>query len=234
MPFKYIPGESRGGGDYGWLKTKYSFSFANYYEPSRMGFGALRVINDDWIAPNSGFGTHEHENMEIITIPLVGTLTHKDSLGTEATIKAGEVQVMSAGTGIAHSEYNASVTEALELFQIWIEPKSYGIAPRYDQKRFNFEENQDVLLPIITPKGIEGTLFIHQEASLYLGYFTKASTEEYSITDGHGVYLLVVEGEVSVGDQKLSKRDALSVTNENKIEIVIQGGSRLLFIDVPL
>jgi len=234
MAVTFIPSTSRGGGDYGWLKTNYSFSFANYYEPSRMGFGALRVINYDWIAPNSGFGTHEHENMEIITIPLVGTLTHKDSLGTEATIEVGEVQVMSAGTGIAHSEYNASVTEALELFQIWIEPKSYGIAPRYDQKRFNFEENQDVLLPIITPKGIEGTLFIHQEASLYLGYFTKASTEEYSITDGHGVYLLVVEGEVSVGDQKLSKRDALSVTNENKIEIVIQGGSRLLFIDVPL
>ncbi len=234
MAATFIPSTSRGGGDYGWLKTNYSFSFANYYEPTRMGFGALRVINDDWIAPNSGFGTHEHENMEIITIPLIGTLTHKDSLGTEATIEAGEVQVMSAGTGIAHSEYNASMTEALELFQIWIEPKSYVIAPRYDQKRFNFEQNPDVLLPVITPKGTEGTLSVHQEASLYLGYFTKTATEEYSVKDGHGVYLLVVEGKVSVGDQKLSKRDALSITNENKIEIVIESGSRLLLIDVPL
>ncbi len=234
MAITLIPSTSRGGGDYGWLKTKYSFSFADYYDASRMGFGALRVINDDWIAPNSGFGTHSHENMEIITIPLVGTLTHKDSLGTEATIEAGEVQVMSAGTGIAHSEYNASVTEALELFQIWIEPKGYGIAPHYSQQRFAFEEHPNTLLPIITPTGEGGTLSIYQDASLYLAEYTEAHTEQYPIASGHGVYLFVIEGKVSVGDHTLAKRDALSVTNEEKIEMVIEGGSRLLLIEVPL
>lgn len=234
MAFTFIPSASRGGGDYGWLKTNYSFSFANYYEPSRMGFGALRVINDDWIAPNSGFGTHEHENMEIITIPLVGTLTHKDSLGTEATITVGEVQVMSAGTGVAHSEYNASETEALELFQIWIEPKSYSIAPCYDQKSFSFDEQKNTLFPIITPTGSGGTLSIHQDAEVYLADYTKTSREEYSLAVNRGVYILVIEGGLSVLGQKLHKRDAISITQEESIQISIESGTRFLLIDTPL
>ena len=229
-----IPSDSRGKADHGWLKSKFSFSFAEYYDRERMGFGALRVINDDWIAPNSGFGTHEHQNIEIITIPLRGTLTHKDSLGTEATISSGEVQVMSAGTGVAHSEYNASATEPLELFQIWIEPKSNHIKPRYDQKSFAFEEHPNTLLPLITPTGREDTLSIHQEASLYLAHYTEHSIEQYPIKAEHGVYLLVVEGELSLLGQTLTKRDALSVTGEHAIEITIKSHTRFLLIDVPL
>ncbi len=229
---EYIPSESRGGGDYGWLKTRYSFSFANYYDPMKMGFGTLRVINDDWIAPQSGFGEHQHSNMEIITIPFLGTLSHKDSTGGEGQISAGEVQVMSAGTGVVHSEYNHG-DEPVELFQIWIEPKSYGIAPRYEQKAFDFGARPDELVLVVSPDGRQGSLTIHQEALIFRGVYHRAKNESYQITPGKGVYLIMRAGEVHVGGYTLHKGDALLVSDESAIDLAVSAGSDLVLLEVP-
>ena len=232
MSFEYIPSASRGGGDYGWLKTRYSFSFANYYDPTKMGFGVLRVINDDWIGPQSGFGEHQHANMEIITIPFVGTLSHKDSTGGEGNIGAGEVQVMSAGTGVVHSEYNH--TDApVELFQIWIEPKSYGVAPRYDQKAFNFEPKNNQLVLVVSSDGRENSLAIHQDALVYRGTYSEEKVERYQITPGNGVYLIIRAGQVKVGDTVLTQGDALSVSEESELTLEITPESDFVLLEIP-
>ncbi|MCW1888325.1 MAG: pirin family protein [Candidatus Moranbacteria bacterium] len=228
----YIPSTSRGGGDYGWLKTRYSFSFANYYDPMKMGFGALRVINDDWIGPQSGFGKHQHANMEIITIPFLGTLSHKDSTGGEGDIRAGEVQVMSAGTGVVHSEYNHG-DEPVELFQIWIEPKSYGVAPRYDQKTFDFNLNANKLVLLVSPDGHEESLVIHQDALIYRGVYSEDTQEKHQITPGKGVYLIMREGQVKVDDMTLTKGDAFSVSEESELVLDIHRGSDFMLLEVP-
>jgi redox-sensitive bicupin YhaK (pirin superfamily) len=233
MNSEFIPGNTRGGGDYGWLKTHYSFSFANYYDPNRMGFGVLRVINDDFIAGQSGFGEHSHADMEIITIPFTGTLSHKDSSGGDGEIHEGEVQVMSAGTGIVHSEYNH--TDApVELFQIWIEPKNRGIAPRYDQKTFDFSLERNMLVPIVSGDGRDGSLVIHQDARLFRGVYSDAKQEMYVLAPNTGVYLIMRAGELRVRDDVLRSGDALSVVEEDELILDIQPGTDFVLIEVPV
>ena len=229
---EYIPSDTRGGGDYGWLKTCYSFSFANYYDPMKMGFGTLRVINDDWIGPQSGFGEHEHSNMEIITIPFTGALSHKDSTGGEGNIEAGEVQVMSAGTGVVHSEYNH--TDApVELFQIWIEPRSYGIKPRYDQKKFDFEHQKNALVLLVSADGQSESLTIHQDVRVFRGVYDEAREERVAIRPGKGMYLILRSGEVRVGEYRLTKGDALTVEDEEEFLLQVSPGTDLVLLEVP-
>ncbi len=221
----------RGGGEYGWLKTRYSFSFANWYNPERMGFGALRVINDDVIEPSSGFGAHSHQNMEIITIVTSGTVTHKDSIGNTGTVPAGDVQVMSAGSGVTHSEYNESPNEPLTLFQIWIESKSKGIEPRYAQKSFR-DAGATALL--VSPDGRDGSLAIHQNAFITRMRLSSGARTLYELRDPeNGAYLFVTEGAVSVADEDLSARDALGVTDAPSVTLSAETPAELLVIEVP-
>jgi hypothetical protein len=222
----------RGRGDYEWLKTRYSFSFANWYEPTRMGFGALRVINDDRIAPRSGFGAHEHDNMEIITIVTEGTLTHKDSLGNRGVIEAGEVQVMSAGTGVTHSEYNEG-DEPLSLFQIWLLSKKRGIEPHYDQRPFIAAEN--AITPIIGPHGTPGVLTINQDA-----YISKARLDsEHSLTyvphdATNGVYVFVISGTLQIDADTFSARDALGIIGVAAAGLSTPSNAEALIFEVPI
>ena len=220
----------RGVGEYDWLSTRYSFSFANWYEPSRMGFGALRVINDDRIAGKNGFGAHGHRDMEIITIVLSGTLTHEDSMGNRGVIRAGEVQVMSAGTGVVHAEFNES-EEELTLFQIWITPNATGHAPRYAQQEFPVGERETVL---VAPIGHEGALGIHQDAYITRLSLQPDESSEYRIKkNGNGLYVLVVDGEVAIADEVLGKRDAVGIEDTTAITSTARAKTELLLIEVP-
>lgn len=231
MKFLIHRSEDRGVGEHGWLSTRYSFSFANWYEPSRMGFGALRVINDDQIAGKSGFGAHTHADMEIITIVLSGTLTHKDSMGNTGTIRAGEVQVMSAGTGVVHAEFN-DADEELTLFQIWILPDGKGYEPRYAQREFG-NESKEVLL--VAPIGHEEALGIHQDAFITRVELDADELYEYQIKKkGNGLYMLVVEGEIAVGGETLGKRDAIAFEDSETVGVRAASGAVLLLIEVPL
>jgi quercetin 2,3-dioxygenase len=231
---EFISSESRGGGDYGWLKTHYSFSFANYYNPARMGFGALRVINDDYIAGQSGFGEHSHADMEIITIPFTGTLSHKDSTGGEGEIQSGEVQVMSAGTGVVHSEYNHG-DAPVELFQIWIEPKNRGIAPRYDQRTFDFSLERNMLVPIVSGDGRDGSLIVHQDVRLFRGLYNEIKEETFSITPNMGIYIIMRSGELNLGEHILHTGDALAVVEESALAFTTSSvGADFVLIEVPL
>lgn len=216
---------SRGQGDHGWLQTKYSFSFADYHDPKRMGFGKLRVVNDDTIAPGQGFPTHPHQNMEIITIVTKGALRHTDNTGAEAVLKPGDVQVMSAGSGIMHAEYNHSATEDLELFQIWILPDQQGIMPRHEEMHYHEQPEQ---FTILASGGDEG-IMIHQDAAVMIGTFTKPLTHQPK----SGSFLMVVAGKATVQGKPLSQRDAIMITKE-ELTIVPQGETRLLLIDVPV
>jgi redox-sensitive bicupin YhaK (pirin superfamily) len=220
----------RGVGEYEWLSTRYSFSFADWFEPTRMGFGALRVINDDVIAPANGFGTHMHQDMEIITIVMKGAVTHTDSLGNMGRVSEGEVQVMSAGTGVAHSEYNDSSSEPLELFQLWIEPKEYGIASRYEQKHFNFNA--------IGPGSVQlvgkDSLHINQDAGISFAVADLHTPLLYEITEGNGLYAFVVDGEAVIAETHLNGRDAIGITEESSITITTPTKGRLLLIEVPM
>jgi redox-sensitive bicupin YhaK (pirin superfamily) len=225
----------RGKADYGWLKTAYSFSFANWYEPTRMGFGVLRVINDDRVAPRTGFDTHSHRDMEIVTIVTSGTVTHKDSLRNTGTVKAGEVQVMSAGTGVAHSEYNLSENEPLSLFQIWIESKTMGIAPRYDQKSFNLEKLKKGMTLVVSPDGKDGSLKINQDAHISFGVVGKDEPLSYELfREKSGVYVFVIEGDIEIAEEKLHMRDAIGITDAERISIKGDESSKILVIEVPL
>lgn len=225
----------RGRGDYAWLSTRYSFSFANWYDPARMGFGALRVINDDRIAPMSGFGAHRHEDMEIITIVTHGAVTHEDSMGNSGRVSAGDVQVMSAGTGVTHAERNDSPNEELTLFQIWIATNAEGAEPRYEQKTFNLESKQPGLTLLVAPTDEEGALVIYQDAYLYQGVLDAQTPLTYSLKGAaHGAYVFVIEGEVTVAGQVLGARDAIGITDTDAFTIESHEAARLLIIDVPL
>lgn len=221
---------TRGEGEYDWLSTRYSFSFADWFEPSRMGFGALRVLNDDRIAPANGFGTHSHQDMEIITIVMKGTVTHKDSMGNIGTVPAGDVQVMSAGTGVAHSEYNDSTEEPLELFQIWIEPKDYELKPRYSQASFDFNNLTSGSIQLVG----KDALMINQDAGISFAAVEKGQSLSYSIMEGNGLYVFVIEGEVTVADSDLKARDALGVSEVGSVTIASPSKGKLLLIEVPL
>ncbi len=225
---------SRGYAEHGWLTTHHSFSFASYYDPERMGFGALRVLNDDTIAPGAGFGRHPHDNMEIITIPLSGSLKHEDSMGNSAVITTGEVQVMSAGTGVVHAEWNASEKDPLTLFQIWILSDKRGVEPRYDQKHFDPARYRNNFYQVVGRIG-ESEIGIHQEAGIFLARFDAGKNTEYVLKNsGQGVYFLVIEGDATIAGTQLLSRDALGVWDTERIMITIKKDTQLLAIEVPM
>jgi redox-sensitive bicupin YhaK (pirin superfamily) len=222
---------TRGSADHGWLKSFHTFSFAEYYDESRMHFGALRVLNDDWIAPGQGFGTHPHKDMEIVTVPLLGTLQHKDSTGGEGLIHKGEVQIMSAGTGIRHSEFNASKTEECGLLQIWILPAKNGIPPRYEQKEFSRDAQKNQYQTVVSPDRRDGSLWINQNAFFSLANFSGKIPYEIR-SPGNGAYFFVISGSAQIAGEKLSARDAIGTSDSGKIEV--EGNAELLVIEVPM
>lgn len=229
---------TRGHAYHGWLDTYHTFSFANYYDPNRIHFGALRVVNDDIVQGGEGFGTHPHDNMEIVSIPLYGDLEHKDSMGHTEVIHAGEVQVMSAGSGITHSEYNSSENKPLNFFQIWVFPDKKDVEPRYDQRGFDFIHNKNKLVQIVGPKDDASNtgMWIHQNAWFSIGTFDKGEKIDYSVKkEGNGVFAMVVEGEFTVSGQKLNHRDAVGIWETDKLDITADTeNARILLIDVPM
>lgn len=227
--------ESRGHADHGWLNANHSFSFANYYNPERIRFGLLRVLNDDIVQPGMGFGTHPHDNMEIVTIPLKGELAHKDSTGNKEVIKPNEVQIMSAGSGLTHSEFNNSQTDLVNLLQIWIFPKEKNITPRYEQKLFNPDERKNKFQTVVSPGKNNGALWINQDAYLSLGNLEKGKNVKYNINHkGNGLYVFVIEGEIEIESEKLSRRDAIGLEKIASIDINAIENSEVLLIEVPM
>lgn len=225
----------RGYNDIGWLKANFSFSFANYYDADKIHFGALRVLNDDIIGRGMGFGMHPHNNMEIITIVLDGALEHKDSMGNTGTIKAGEVQVMSAGTGIRHSEYNPLRDKDTNSLQIWVFPKEENIQPRYDQKSFTDALKLNEFATLVSPDAGTGGLWINQDATFSMGTFEGGKSIAYDIkTPGNGAYLFVLEGGVKIDGQTLNKRDALGVYDTSSVTIETVAQTSLLILEVPM
>ncbi len=230
--------DSRGYANHGWLQANHSFSFANFYNPEKVHFGALRVLNDDVIAPKMGFGTHPHDNMEIITIPLKGVLKHKDNMADEwIPVKPGEVQVMSAGTGVQHSEINGSVDEHLGVFQIWILPNKQDVKPRYDQKSFDVKDRKNKLQTLVTSidENYEGSLKIHQNAVISRIDLDKDTSFTYSLKNqNQGVYVMTVFGDVLIDGTILGTRDAIGISDTESFEIKASEDSSLLFIEVPM
>jgi redox-sensitive bicupin YhaK (pirin superfamily) len=222
----------RGSANHGWLDTKHTFSFANYYDPKNMGFRSLRVINEDTVAPGRGFGAHQHDNMEIVSIVMEGALAHRDSTGGDGVLRRGEVQRMSAGTGVVHSEFNGSDKEPVHFFQIWIMPERGGITPGYEQKLFPEEERVGKLKLIVSPDAADGALKIHQDARIYSGILENGSRVEHSIAAGRGAWLQVARGSVLLNGQPLVAGDGASIENEAKLTIEAdsdQGAEVLLF-----
>ena len=231
----FHPASSRGAADHGWLQAKHSFSFANYYDSERVQFGALRVLNDDIIAPGMGFGTHPHDNMEIITIPLDGALEHKDSMDNIGVIETDEIQVMSAGSGVYHSEYNKNKDQSVSLLQIWVFPNKKNVTPRYDQKNIKDLKKVNSFYPIVTPNQNGPGMWIHQDAWFHLGEFDKETRINYNINKkGNGVYTFIIEGSVQIDGESLEKRDALGIWDTEKFELLANQNSRVLLIEVPL
>ena len=235
MKTVYHAANSRGHQDHGWLVANHSFSFANWHNPERVHFGALRVLNDDYVAPSRGFSTHPHDNMEIVTIPLVGDLTHQDSMGHSAVICEGDIQVISAGTGIYHSEQNKRSDKQVELLQLWIFPNQQNVHPRYDQISIRDLKKENAFYQILSPDEEDAGSWIHQKAWMHLGDFTQKTENNYSLgAEGNGVYIFVIEGSATVGEHQLAKRDALGVWDTANVNITAAENSRLLLIDVPL
>jgi len=226
--------ETRGHFDYGWLDTRHTFSFSSYYNPDRIQFGKLRVLNDDIVMPGEGFSIHPHNNMEIVSIPITGIMAHKDSENNEYLIQPGEVQIMSAGSGITHSEYNHSAKEKLNFLQIWILPKKINIRPRYDQKLFPDDQIRNRLKAVISPNDTEA-LWINQDAVLSIGIFDKISVLNYNVIfPNNGIYLFVIDGSFQVEKTKLNRRDGMGIVRTEAINIETSENSRLLIIEVPL
>lgn len=229
------PANERGHADHGWLNTHYSFSFANYYNPDRISFGKLRVLNDDTVAPAKGFGMHPHDNMEIITIPLSGALEHKDNMGSSGVIKAGEIQVMSAGKGIYHSEFNHSKDEAVELLQIWVIPDRKDVEPRYDQISWNKSKTINNLYTVISPGKSGDGSWIYQDAWFSLVTVEKNSSVKYELNKkGNGIYVFVINGHIETAGEKLKKRDAIGLSGIERTELKANEESFVLIIEVPL
>ena len=227
--------ESRGHANHGWLNSYHSFSFGSYHDPSRVHFGMLRVLNDDVVKGGMGFGQHPHDNMEIISIPLKGALEHGDNTGGHGFIKSGEVQIMSAGSGITHSEKNASKTEEVNFLQVWVFPKERNIQPRYDQKEFKAEERVNKFQTAVSPEKESKALWINQDAWFQLGNLKKGTITDYKINrKGNGVYAFVIDGEVTINNQKLNKRDGFGVWDTDKLSIVAENDSEVLLMDVPM
>jgi redox-sensitive bicupin YhaK (pirin superfamily) len=226
--------DSRGRANHGWLDSYHSFSFANYYNPERVHFGALRVLNDDIVAGGKGFGTHPHDNMEIISIPLSGDLEHRDSMGNTTVIRQNDVQIMSAGRGIHHSEYNKNIDRQVNFLQIWVFPKVRNIEPRYDQITLKTEDRLNKLQQVVSPDG-EGGVKINQDAWFSLGSLKQGFQTEYAIKQKeNGVYIFVLDGDVTVNEQRLNKRDGYGVWETDKISITADRDAEVLLMDVPM
>ena len=237
MKTKLNKKSERGTADFGWLKANFSFSFGNYFNPNKLQFGALRVLNDDFIAAGMGFGTHPHENMEIITIPLEGGLRHRDSMGNEAIVRFGEVQVMSAGTGIEHSEMNPSQTEPAKTLQLWVFPEKQNVTPRYDQKSFDLDSKINTFVNVVSPsdKNDGNALWVYQQTFFNLGIFDENKTINYKVNiPENGAYLFLIEGEIEVNNTIVNERDAIEITDFEQFEINIKTKSKILLIEVPM
>lgn len=227
--------ETRGHANHGWLDAHHTFSFANYYDPARTHFGVLRVLNDDIVDGGMGFGMHPHDNMEIITIPLEGELEHKDNMGNVGVIRPNDVQVMSAGTGVYHSEYNKLKDKKINLLQIWVFPNKEGVTPRYDQVRYDPKDRINKLQEILHPFGAGKGLWIYQDAWFHLGNLQKDSTIDYVVKKkGNGVYVFVIKGSTFVNGQLLNKRDGTGIWETDKINIKAETDCEVLLMDVPM
>lgn len=226
--------DSRGFADHGWLRSRHTFSFAGYYNPDRVHFGALRVLNDDIVAGGKGFGTHPHDNMEIVSIPLYGDLEHKDSTGTGEVIRTGDVQIMSAGSGLRHSEFNHSKEEEVHFLQVWVFPKERDITPRYDQKSFNVEDRMNKFQTVVSPQD-DNALWINQDAHFSLANIDAGGTLTYEVkSPGNGVYFLVLNGDMEIADETLDTRDAVGVTDANEVIVKARSYAEVLAIEVPM
>ncbi|RRD41948.1 pirin family protein [Comamonadaceae bacterium OH3737_COT-264] len=235
MKTLYHAAASRGDAHHGWLNSRHTFSFANYYDPDRMGFGALRVINDDQVAGGAGFGTHPHQDMEIISIPLQGDLAHRDSMGNGSIIKHGDIQVMSAGTGVTHSEMNANADAPVKFLQIWVFPKHRGVQPRYQQITLADEARPNDFQQILSPNADDAGVWIHQDAWFSLAKFERGTRKTYSVKKpGNGVYVFVIEGEAKVAGQTLQRRDGLGVWEADAFEVEALADAEILLMDVPM
>lgn len=227
--------DSRGFANHGWLQSYHTFSFANYYNPERVHFGALRVLNDDSVAAGMGFGTHPHDNMEIISIPLEGDLQHKDSMGNVAVIKNGDVQVMSAGTGISHSEMNKNTDKAVKFLQIWVFPKAQNVTPRYGQITLNADDRKNKFQQIVSPNQNSEGVWINQDAWFHLGKFDQGQQINYELKqNGNGVYVFVLSGDVAVNGTELNKRDGIGVWDTNSISFKMNSEAEVLLMEVPM
>ena len=226
---------SRGHANHGWLDSHHTFSFANYHNPERMHFGVLRVLNDDRVAGGQGFNTHPHDNMEIISIPLEGDLEHKDSMGNVTVIKKGDVQVMSAGTGVFHSEYNKNKDSEVKFLQIWMFPNKKHVQPRYDQISLENIKKDNTFYQVLSPSKDDQGVWVHQNAWFSIGDFSKATTEKYVLKDpNNGVYLFMLDGKATANGQALEKRDGFGVWDTENIKIEAEANSRILLMEVPM
>ncbi len=226
---------TRGHANHGWLDTYHTFSFANYYDPKRIHFGALRVLNDDTVAGGEGFGMHPHDNMEIVSIPLYGDLEHKDSMGNTAVIKEGEIQVMSAGTGVYHSEYNRNRDKTVQFLQIWVFPDTENVTPRYDQISLHDVEKKDELYQIVSPDPADQGVWVHQQTWFYMGNLSSDWEGTYTLKGNNsGVYLFVIEGSIETAGEELGKRDGIGISDVNEISIKATSPTKLLIMEVPM
>lgn len=226
---------TRGHANHGWLDSHHTFSFANYYNPERMHFGVLRVLNDDRVEAGMGFGTHPHDNMEIISIPLEGDLEHKDSMGNSTVIKEGDIQVMSAGTGIKHSEYNKNKDQLVKFLQIWLFPNKKNVTPRYDQLTLNPADRKNKFQQILSPDPNDEGVWIHQDAWFHMANFDKEISLDYSLKkSGNGIYVFVLDGEIEVEGQQLGARDGMGIWDTNKITFKNSKKSQVLIMEVPM
>lgn len=246
--FNHIPGKefktmntilhkanTRGHANHGWLDSKHSFSFANYYNPERMHFGVLRVLNDDTVAPARGFGKHPHDNMEIISIPLSGDLEHKDSIGNVSVIREGDIQVMSAGTGIFHSEFNRKQDAEVKFLQIWVFPREKQVEPRYDQIAIKDILTKNTFSQVLSPNPSDQGVWIHQDAWFHIGEFDAGESACYELKkNGNGVYAFVLEGDVEIGDQALNTRDGYGIWNVDQFDFHSTTASKVLLMEVPM
>ncbi|WP_418264832.1 pirin family protein [Flavobacterium faecale] len=227
--------DTRGNANHGWLNAFHSFSFANWYNPDRIQFGTLRVLNDDTIAGGMGFGTHPHNNMEIITIPFEGDLAHKDSMGNSSIIKSGDIQVMSAGSGIQHSEFNPNADQQTKLFQIWLFPNKKDVTPRYQQITLDQAAQKNNFAQILSPNAEDEGVWIHQDAWFYLADFDADFSKTYAIKKpGNGVYIMVISGTIMVDGQLLNTRDAIGITDFETLEITAKTAAKFLIMDIPM
>ncbi len=231
----YHAANSRGDANHGWLKSKHSFSFANYYNPERMGFGVLRVINDDFVIGGQGFGKHSHRDMEIISIPLAGKLAHGDNIGNEGVIETGEIQVMSAGTGITHSEMNGDADEPVQFLQIWVMPNKMNVAPRYQQVRMSELMQPNKFNQVLSPNADDAGVWIYQNAWFSMGNFDKGVSETYQLKDpSNGVYVFVISGKATVNDDVLATRDGLGIWDTDSFTIEVAEDTKVLVMEVPV